>query len=355
MSVLEDPSIFKLLGLVFLMFSFSGCSSIYYLYQAGRGQLKLLNRGKAIEDVVQDPRTEPELIELLKKIPEIKAYGEKSGLKATSNYREYVKLDDDAVVYVVTVSDTLAFKPKIFSFPIVGSFNYIGWFGREDAKKFASTFEKDGYDVDVRGAGAYSTLGWFRDPLLSSMIPKDQGKIVPEAFPELVNVFLHESVHATVYISNQSYFNEGLAMFVAGVLTDRFFRDHGLLQSDAYLRYQKYEARSEMIRKKFTQAYQDLKNIYDSAQTPEQKLKAKNEYLSKLQTDLGFRRKITNATLIQFQTYHSSEPEFRALFQQAKEDVQVLFKVLSTLSEKDFEHPQSEDLKSLMIKLKSRI
>ena len=334
-----------------MLFSFSGCSSVYYLYQAGRGQLKLLNRARPVEEVVKDPTTDPDLVNLLQKIPQIKAYGEQWGLKPTKNYREYVKLDDDAVVYVVTVSDALAFKPKIFSFPIVGSFNYIGWFGRQDAKDFAQTFEKQGYDIDVRGAGAYSTLGWFRDPLLSSMIPKEESKISPEAYPELVNVFLHESVHATLYISNQSYFNEGLAMFVAGVLTDRYFRDHDLLKSDSYLRYQKYEARSEIIRKRFTQAYQDLKAIYDSTHPEEQKRKEKSDYLTKLQTDLGFRRKITNATLIQFQTYHSSNADFEKLFKKANEDVRVFLKVLSRLKEKDFEHPQSEELKGMLDKL----
>ncbi len=352
---MEDLSIFKSLALLVMLFSFSGCSSVYYLYQAGRGQLKLLNRARPIEDVIKDPTTDPSLAELLKKIPEIKKYGEQWGLKPTSNYREYVKLDEDAVVYVVTVSDALQFKAKFFSFPIVGSFNYIGWFGHEDAKKFASQFEKEGFDVDVRGAGAYSTLGWFRDPLLSSMIPKDQGKITPEALPELVNVFLHESVHATLYISNQSYFNEGLAMFVADLLTERYFKDHGLLESEAYVRYQKYQARSEMIRKRFTQAYQDLKAIYDSSQAPEQKLKQKSEYLAKLQSDLHFRRKITNATLIQFQTYHSSEADFLSLYKKTNEDIRAFLKVLSTLSEKDFERPQSEELRGLMGKLEARL
>ena len=133
----------------------------------------------------------------------------------------------------------------------------------------------------------------------------------------------------------------------------RYFRDHDLLKSDAYLRYQKYEARSEIIRKRFTQAYQDLKEIYDSKLSPDQKLKSKSNYLAKLQTDLGFRRKITNATLIQFQTYHSSNADFEKLFKKANEDVRVFLKVLSTLKEKDFEHPQSEELKGMLNKMEA--
>src|ERR1700745_251643 len=124
-----------------------------------------MNNGKPVEEVMKDPTTDPKLSELLGKIADVKKFGTQFGLKPTPNYKEYVKLDRDAVVYVVTVCDPLEFKVKIFSFPIAGSFNYIGWFKKEDAVEFAKKFEQEGLDVDVRGAGAYSTLGWFKDPL----------------------------------------------------------------------------------------------------------------------------------------------------------------------------------------------
>jgi predicted aminopeptidase len=292
---------------------------------------------------------------LLKKIPEIKAYGEKSGLKPTKNYRDYVKLDQDAVVYVVTVSDALEFKAKIFSFPIVGSFNYIGWFGLNDAKKFASTFEKDGYDVDVRGATAYSTLGWFRDPLLSTMIPKENGKIAPEAYAELVNVFLHESVHATVYINNQSTFNEGLAVFVADQLTERFFKDHHEEKSAGYLEYRASLENWEKTRAALTHLYEDLKTLYASSDAPAEKLAKKNQKIEAFQKEYGFKRKITNATLIQFETYHSSHDDFQRLFEKTGNDIQELMRVMGTLKEGDFTEPQEENLKALMEKLAQRI
>jgi predicted aminopeptidase len=305
--------------------------------------------------VIDDPSTSPDLADLLKKIPEIKAYGEKSGLKPTKNYRDYVKLDQDAVVYVVTVSDALEFKAKIFSFPIVGSFNYIGWFGLDDAKKFASTFEKEGYDVDVRGATAYSTLGWFRDPLLSTMIPKENGKIAPEAYAELVNVFLHESVHATVYINNQSTFNEGLAVFVADQLTERFFKDHHEEKSTGYLEYRASLENWEKTRAGLTHLYEDLKALYASSAAPAEKLAQKNTKIEAFQKEFGFKRKITNATLIQFETYHSSHDDFQWLFEKTGNDIQELMRVMATLKESDFTEPQEENLKALMEKLAQRI
>ena len=330
------------------MMGLSSCTSVYFLYQAGKGQLKLLNRGRPLSEVIADERGSSELRELLKHVPGIKEFGESAGLKATPNYREYVELGGEAVVYVVTVSDALAFRPKIFKFPIVGSFNYLGWFSRKDAIEFAEGYEKEGYDIDVRGASAYSTLGWFPDPLLSSMIPRESGRISVTAYPELVNVFLHESVHATIYIKNQSYFNESLASFVADVLTERYFQSKGDVDREAYAKYMERRMRSEELRKRMAQAYSDLKQVYDSNLDPVKKREQKAAYLDSLQSETGFKRKISNATLIQFQTYDPGDHGFGELLKKTNGDVQAFLRLLSKLREEDFEHPQMEELRGLL-------
>ncbi len=337
-------SVISVLGL-------SSCSSVYFLYQAGKGQLKLLNRGRPLPEVIEDARVPRDLADLLRKVPEIKSFGEASGLKSTPNYREYVELGGEAVVYVVTVSEALELRPKIFKFPVVGSFNYLGWFSKKDALEFAEGFERQGLDIDVRGASAYSTLGWFRDPLLSSMIPKEEGRLSVVAYPELVNVFLHESVHATLYIKNQSYFNESLASFLADILTERYFKSKGDASSAAYAKYLEQRKRSEQVRKRMAEAYSDLKKVYQSNLDSASKLEQKKSYLASLQTELGFKRKITNATLIQFQTYDPGDHGFGALFSKTNEDVQVFLQLLSKLTEKDFEHPQMEELRGVLGKL----
>ena len=336
----------------FFMTYLSGCSSIYYLYQAGRGQLRLFNRARPIKQVIADPTTPPELAEILRKIPEIKAFGEQSGLRPTQNYQDYVKLDQDAVVYVVTVADALQFKPKIFSFPVVGSFNYIGWFGLEDAKKFASGFEREGFDVDVRGASAYSTLGWFKDPLLSTMISRDHDKLSPEAYPEMVNVFLHESVHATVYISNQSYFNESLAVFVADKLTAQYFESKHQENSLGYQRYLEAQNRYEKVRMRLNTLYLELKKVYDSSVSAEEKQTLKRAKMGAIEDELQFKRKLTNATLIQYETYHSSEDDFKTLYESTGRSVPIFMKIMANIRAKDFTGPQQENLKSLIERLR---
>jgi predicted aminopeptidase len=321
----------------------TGCSSIYFAYQAGRGQLKLMNHARPIKEVLADPTTDPKLAKLLEQIPAIKKYSEQSGLKPTPNYSDYVKLDQDAVVYVVTVSDPLQFKVKLFSFPFVGSFNYIGWFAKKDAEEFAQTFRDQGLDVDVRGASAYSTLGWFKDPLLSTMIGAE---------PDLVNIVIHESVHATLYINNQSYFNESIASYVAGVLTEDYYRSKNELETPLWKEYQEHEKRYLEIQRRMALAYTDLNAIYGSTQSDSEKLQKKKDYLDKLRAEFTFRRPINNATLVQFQTYDPSDQGFGRLYDECGKNVSRFMKTLSTLKSSDFEQSQQEKFGSVLAKFK---
>jgi predicted aminopeptidase len=335
----------KILAVVFVsLFSIfmSGCSSLYFFFQAGKGQLALLNHGKAIEEVVKDPTTDPKLIPLLNRIGDMKIFGNQYGLKPTPNYTEYVKLDRDSVVYVVTVCDPLEFKVKIFSFPIAGSFNYIGWFKKEDAVDFAKKFQLEGLDIDVRGASAYSTLGWFRDPLLSSMIPRVDGIIQSDALGDLVNVVLHESVHATIYLKDQSYFNESIAVFVADQLTKKYFESNQMLESTEWKSYLDGKVRGDKIRKRMMKAYQDLKAFYDSSMSDSEKKEKKRVYLESLQKEVGFKRPISNATIVQFQTYDDSDHGFQELLDREKGDLKSFLKTLSKLKSSDFKKPHDE-------------
>ncbi len=327
----------------FLSLYLSGCSSLYFFYQAGRGQLELLNRSKPIEEVMKDPTTDPHLTSLLGKISDVKKFGDQYGLKPTPNYKQYVKLDRDAVVYVVTVCDPLQFNVKIFSFPIAGSFNYIGWFKKEDALKFSKKYEAEGMDIDVRGAGAYSTLGWFHDPLLSTMIPKVDGVIQADALAELVNVVIHESVHATIYLKDQSYFNESIAMFVAENLSKSFFEKNNLFTSPEWTSYLEGKKRSDFVRNRMMKAYKDLKLIYDSSASDSEKREKKRVYLESLQKEVGFRRPISNATIVQFQTYDDSDHGFQELLMRAHGDIRTFLEILSKIKSSDFNKAHDEN------------
>ncbi|MDR3608700.1 MAG: aminopeptidase [Oligoflexia bacterium] len=337
--------------------SAAGCSSVQYLYQAGKGQLEIQNKAKPIDDVIRDETTPPRIRELLAEIPKIKKFGESQGLKATPNYREYVKLNRAAASWVVSACAPLKFEPKTWSFPIVGSFSYLGWFSLDDAKKYAAELRQAGWDVDLRGASAYSTLGWFRDPVLSSMLSDGDS-----ARGDLVNVVLHESTHATLYIGGQSSFNESLAEFVAGKMTSQYFetlarspdareREQTLKASKAYLDSEK---RGDEIEKRLHDAYEVLDKLYGSAKPDSEKLAEKKELLAKLKDKLGFKREINNATLIGYRTYNTGLDSFERLYKACQEDWRRFFAVLSKLSSRSFQASQQTDLEPILGPLSSQ-
>jgi predicted aminopeptidase len=333
-----------LLGLSAL--GLSGCGTVKYLVQATRGQLSFINRARPIPEVVADPRTPPRIKRLLAGIDGIKRFGEESGLKPTRNYTEYVHLDRPAAVWVVSACEPLQFKSKEWGFPIVGRFPYLGWFDREDARQFADELkrESEGWDVDLRGAAAYSTLGWFRDAVLSTMIPGG-----PEARGELVNVILHESVHATVYVAGQAFFNESIASFVADRLTLEFLgREKGAAGEAELKAYVDQEALGRVRVEKLHAAYGELNALYESARPRDDKLAEKARVLAKLKADLKYSRDINNATLVQFKTYNDGSADFARLLDACGKQWPRFWTAVLGLKPESFAKAQQDDLKPVL-------
>ncbi|MGK5083324.1 aminopeptidase [Bdellovibrionota bacterium FG-1] len=328
---------------LFFLVSLSGCTTARYLTQATRGQLSLLNHATPIEKVLKNERISPRIRKLLAEVAPIKAFGEQKGLKPTSNYTEYVQLDRPAAVWVVGACEKLNFKSKEWAFPIVGRFPYLGWFDLEDAKRFATELKAEDWDVDLRGAGAYSTLGWFRDAILSSMIPDGA-----QALGDLVNVVLHESVHATVYLNGQAYFNESVASFVADRLTAEFLGQRLVQEREPYLKGLEEGHRRE---KRLHEIYESLATLYASSKSVSDKTEEKGRILAAAKEELGFRRDINNATLIQFKTYSTGGVEFEALWKACGDDSQRFMKAIATLTDKSFQKPQQENLESVLTPL----
>jgi predicted aminopeptidase len=300
-----------------------------------------------LKQVIEDERTSPRLRALLQEVPRVKAYGEERGLKPTSNYAEYVRLDRPAAVWVVSACRPLKFESKEWSFPIAGRFPYLGWFDRADAEEYADELRSEGWDVDVRGASAYSTLGWFRDAILSSMIPEGEG-----ALGALVNVVLHESVHATWYLDGQAYYNESLASFVADRLTPEYLkltRGQKAIELDSYLDAEKsYEQRTRELHAGFL----ELEKLYSSTTlTDEQKLEQKGKVLRGLEKKLGFKREINNATLVQFKTYNTGFGEFEQIFATCGKDWSRFWKKMREVTSGHFPRAQSQDLVPILRKL----
>lgn len=295
----------------------AGCGTgLRYVTQAAAGQEKLNARGIAIQEIVEGSHLDKRTRSLLSHVARIKAFGERQGLRRTNNYERYVWIDRPAVVWVVSACNPVAFRPKTWRFPVVGSITYTGWFDREEAKAYGAELAARGWDVDVRPSQAYSTLGWFDDPILSTMIASGD-----EALGDLADVVLHETLHATFYVPGQSTLNESVASFVGDELAVRYLDETLGPDSKEKESFLAIRARGERRGKVMKKAYEELAKLYASSLPRDQKLAEKRRIVGALRATLEMKRPVTNATLIQYKTYGSGKEELRALFEQCGRDM----------------------------------
>lgn len=308
---MRSTSSLRLLPSALLLCAASSCLPLRYLRQAAVGQAELRFGGESLEAAMVDPAIPGRVRRVLREVPKIRAFGERMGLTPTGNYRRYVDLGRPAVVWVVSGCEELAFRSRGWWFPIVGEVPYLGFFDPEGALELAHDLRKEGLDVDVRTARAYSTLGWFEDPLLSTMIPGDD-----TALGELANTFLHESTHATVYVANQTAFNETVASWVGDHLAPLWLTEaRGVdgVETRAYLTAERDHAQRIAAMQRTHDA---LAALYASELPKIEKRTRKATLIGSLKAELGLspNRTINNATLAELRNYHGDTAALDRLF-----------------------------------------
>ncbi len=318
----------------------TACLYTTYVSQAAVGQFNLLGKSKPLDEVINDPDTPLRTALLLAEIPAIKQYGRSYGLKIRRNYERYSSLGRPAAVWFAAAADPVSFRSRKWCFPIVGCFAGLGWFDEDDAVKFKKDMEALGYDAIVRPASAYSTGGWFPDPVLSTMLGGGD-----DAMPELANVILHESVHATVLVKDQPFFNESFASYVADALTDNWIRDRFGPGSPEDVAWTLGQALHLPRVARLLQAYKALKAVYDSPRTREQKLTEKARIIDELVADLKMRKRPNNASLTEVRVYNGGAAPL-LVAHRACGDLRSLVDAAKTLERKDFKKPLEDDLRA---------
>ncbi len=195
-----------------------------YLARAAYEEGKILARRQPIDALIADPTTEAPLRAKLQLVLDARRFAIDSlGLRAQEEFTTFSRLDRDTLVLVLSAAyrDSLAFRT--WWFPVVGSVPYKGFFDFEQGKREAKAVDAAGFDAVLRPASAFSTLGWFNDPLLPTTLALDT--------LELANTVIHELVHTTYYAPGQAVFNESLANFVGSRGAERFFRARGQVQA----------------------------------------------------------------------------------------------------------------------------
>jgi predicted aminopeptidase len=325
-----------------------GCLMSRYLAQASYGQFELLRRARPVDEVVRDPDTPLRTAMMLAEIPAIKRYGKAHGLRIRGNYEAYTELGRGAAVWFVGASDPVAFAPRRWCFPIVGCFAGLGWFDEDDALAHRASLERDGWDVIARPASAYSTGGWFADPVLSSMLGGGD-----DGLPGLANVILHESVHATVLVPDEPFFNESFAEYVADALTDRWVDDQFGVGSPEQVAWLVSQATHLARTARQLATFRELDALYKSAQPRAAKLAAKAAIIDRLMADLHLRRRPNNASMVELRVYNGGAA-FLGEAHRACGDIQRLIRAAQSLRRADFTKTLQEDLTPLLPVLAAR-
>lgn len=307
-----------------LLLPLGGC----YVARQGAEQASLLLRQEPFERALADPGLSAEAKGKLRLLPAIKAFGaERLGLKRTRSYERLVRLDRDALSYVVVAAPELRLEPYAWWFPVLGSVPYKGYFDARDAEAEARGLREGGYDALVRKVPAFSTLGWLPDPVYSPMLDARTS--------DFVNTILHETAHATLYVNGQSDFNESFASYVG---------DHGAV---AFCRAQfgagAPETKQAEARLAANGAWEawlgelgaDLDALYRGAEPDAAKRRLKAERFERARRDAlaqGWRvpeADFNNAWVAANRTYQSGRPVFEALGRRAHGDVARIVKALA--------------------------
>ena len=263
---------FQLVGIIAAVFAFGSTVScgfpvgdLPYFWHLAKGQCKLILDCRPIPELIREESVTKEVVHKLEFVSDVKAYAfEVIGLTVSDNYSCYVDTEGLPVLWNASASPPDRFEPYHWHFPIAGSVPYKGFFRRELATAERDSLQARGYDAIARPVAAYSTLGFFSDPVLGTMLQ----------YPEdaLADLIIHELTHSTIYVPDNTEFNESLATFVGNVGSLRFLEHRYGVDSEAVAQATARRADVELFRHFMHQVVADLDSLYNQQLSREQVL-----------------------------------------------------------------------------------
>jgi len=324
------------IGCVTLLLMFlSGCSTLGYYAQALQGQTSILLARQSVDGLLRNADTPVQLQDRLILSQGMLAFAESNlGLPVAGRYRAYVATGRDAVVWNVFAAPEFGMTPLNWCYPVVGCVPYRGYFRQARARRHADRLVRQGYSVHVGGVAAYSTLGWFRDPLLDTFINW------PEA--HLANLLFHELAHGRVWVAGDAVFNESLASFVGDAGAQAWLADRPQ-ELSRYRRDQDAEAAfsAELLslRARLSEAYEESVDAARKRERRDELLAGfracyarRREALGGGRFDAVVRSNLNNAFLASRQTYTQHEAAFALLFKEAGDDWNAFWRVVEDLT-----------------------
>jgi len=283
-----------------------GCQSLTYYTQAIGGHLNVMARARPLDEVIADPATAPELKRRLETARGIREFASKElKLPQNNSYLAYADLERPYVVWNVFAAPELSVTPKAECFPFTGCVSYRGFYAEDEARRHARKLHEAGFDVYVGGVPAYSTLGWFDDPLLSTFIG------YPDS--QLARLVFHELAHQLVYAKNDTTFNESFAVAVEEEGVKRWLEAQGRAAELAAFRAAQERKREFVARIAATRERLDA--IYRGGLPREAKLEHKRAELEKLHAawPTAIPADVNNAFIASIAVYTELVPMFERL------------------------------------------
>jgi len=330
-----------------LLAATSGCSTVGYYSQAIGGHFRLMRARQPIDKLLADQNLDAELRQQLETLVSARKYGvAELGLPDNDSYSSYAATGRRAVTFNVVAADEFSVQPRTWCFPVAGCVSYRGYFDEEDAKRYAAKLASEKADVTVGGASAYSTLGWFDDPILDTMLRGGDLRYVGTLF--------HELAHQVLYVKNDSNFNEAYATFVEQTGVRSWLIARG--EADRITAYEASQTRSAQFAQLLKQTREQLKSLYAEELTADNKRERKQAVFKEMRTrydalkvswngykgyDGWFARELNNARLVAVSTYRRYVPAFAAMFDEAGKDMLAFHELARSVGELDSEKRQT--------------
>lgn len=314
----------RLLSAALLPVLLAGCSSLGYYAQLADGQWQLLRARRPVAEVLADPHQPTALRQRLAQSQTARAFASaRLGLPDNRSYRLYADLGRRYAVWNLFATAEFSLQPLSHCFPIAGCVAYRGYFDEQRARGAAALLRQRGMDTEVAGVEAYSTLGWFDDPLLPGMLAWNEAQVAALIF--------HELAHQRLYLPGDTAFNESFARFVEEEGLRQWRAARGLPPPAEHLARQREQFVALVLA-----ARQRLERLYAQPLPPEQMRTAKQAEFQRLRHDYAalrdgpwrgdrrfdawFARPLNNARLLPFGLYEQWVPAFAALFAEAGGD-----------------------------------
>jgi len=322
-----------------VLLALSACSTPGYLFQAASGQWQVLHKAKPIDKVIADPATPQHLKERLTLVRQAREFASSElHLPDNHSYRTYSDLGRPFVVWNVVAVPELSVDPKTWCFPIAGCVAYRGYFKEASARAFAAQLNSKGYDVAVDGVPAYSTLGKFSDPVLSTMMRYGDD--------DLASTIFHELAHQLLYVENDSSFNEAFATTVENVGLERWLQYQG--KPDKHQELEQASNREREYVDLFARTRTEAADLYASEKSVSAKKEAKAQLFARLGEEIQelehrqgvhyplyeewIKDGLNNARLASLATYYDCVPGFERLLEEQGGDLPRFYAAARELS-----------------------